>query len=353
MKSNYINVLRGITIFLMLWGHCIQVCIPTGLDFFENPLFKIIYSFHMPLFMLISGYLFYYSFEKRNMKDLLVHRCGSLLKTIVFFGIFSYFMTTGLFSVIKGDFSALFNGGWLPSLAGLWFIWSVLSASLVVGFICKKVKRIWLQVLLLAVGSVVVLLFQNGINNLFMYPFYVIGFYFAKYKNKISSKMMLIKYASLVIFPILLVFFEKRHYIYTTGLIGSRSYSLLQYVEIDLFRWGIGLVGSVFVAVLVESIYNFVIIKKPQFILFKATSYLGEKSLQIYALSVIFLSSYLAICYPKIIKLLPQVNTFFTNHMWIYNFGFTLLLAVAYSIGISLIIKLLEKSKISKILFGR
>ena len=53
----FINVARGLAIFLMLWGHCIQCCCLGDFDFYENDVFRVIYSFHMPLFMLISGYL--------------------------------------------------------------------------------------------------------------------------------------------------------------------------------------------------------------------------------------------------------------------------------------------------------
>ena len=56
----YIDFVKGIAIFLMLWGHCIQFCAVGDFDFFENWVFKLIYSFHMPLFMLVSGYLFFY-----------------------------------------------------------------------------------------------------------------------------------------------------------------------------------------------------------------------------------------------------------------------------------------------------
>ena len=73
-SRNFLNFLKGLAIFLMIWGHCIQICIPQGMDYFENTVFKIIYSFHMPLFMLISGYLFYYSSQKRNLSELLKHR---------------------------------------------------------------------------------------------------------------------------------------------------------------------------------------------------------------------------------------------------------------------------------------
>ena len=351
MKSNYINLLRGLAIFLMLWGHCIQVCIPLGVDFFLNPVFKVIYSFHMPLFMLISGYLFYYSFEKRDLKDLMIHRCKGLVQIIVVFGIFSYFATTGLAAVIKGDFSALINGDWLPSLSGLWFVWSVLSATLVVGVVCKTVKKLWLQIILLVLASVTVLLFPNAYNNLYMYPYYVIGFYFAKYQKNIPAKLAYVKYAALLLFPVMMFFFGKQHYIYTTGFFGGTS--LTNSIMIDLFRWGIGLIGSVFVAVLMELFYKFVVCKKPEFILWRGLSYIGQKSLQVYALSIIVLSVYLPAVYLKVIGWLPQIDAFFIGHMWIYNFIFTLVLAVVYAVGISLIIKLFEKLKISKVLFGR
>lgn len=350
MRSNYINALKGLAIFLMLWGHCIQICIPYGCDFFENTVFKFIYSFHMPLFMLISGYLFYFSSEKRNLKELLLRRCTPLLQTIVFCGILTYFATTGLFALINGDISAFFGAGWLDSLSGLWFLWSVLSASIALGIVCKITNKLWLQIILLIFGVVFVALFPNAINNIFMYPYYVIGFYFAKYKNKVFHRIINLKYIAIVIFPILLLFYEKRHYIYTTGLFG-RDYSILQYLEIDLFRWIVGLIGSIFVMVLMELLYKL----KPRFFAFvrETICRIGEKSLQIYVLSCIVLSSYLSAIYPKVIDLFPKLDLFFANNIWVYSLCFTFVMAVLYSYGISLIIKLLERIKLSKFLFGK
>ena len=63
-RNNFIDIIKGVAIFLMLWGHVIQYCVAkTNIDFYENWVFKFIYSFHMPLFMLVSGYLFFYSFS--------------------------------------------------------------------------------------------------------------------------------------------------------------------------------------------------------------------------------------------------------------------------------------------------
>lgn len=50
----YIDKFKGIAIFLVVCGHFIQYNVG---DFEQNELFSIIYSFHMPLFMFISGYV--------------------------------------------------------------------------------------------------------------------------------------------------------------------------------------------------------------------------------------------------------------------------------------------------------
>lgn len=47
-RLHYIDNLKGVLILLVVLGHCIQC---TDLDFDHNAVFRYIYSFHMPLFM--------------------------------------------------------------------------------------------------------------------------------------------------------------------------------------------------------------------------------------------------------------------------------------------------------------
>lgn len=64
-RNLYLDILKAICIVFVIVGHCIQF--GSGNEYyleeayFENPMFIFIYSFHMPLFALISGYLFSYS----------------------------------------------------------------------------------------------------------------------------------------------------------------------------------------------------------------------------------------------------------------------------------------------------
>lgn len=74
-RNSFIDFVKGVLIFLVVLGHCIQYGSGkyyfTRQSYFENILFKIIYSFHMPLFSLISGFLFFYSCQSHSEKALL------------------------------------------------------------------------------------------------------------------------------------------------------------------------------------------------------------------------------------------------------------------------------------------
>ena len=81
------DILRGFAIVLVVLGHCIQE--GSGEQFkldtmyFNDKVYQFIYSFHMPLFMLISGYFAWDSMEKpqerKEQWSLLVRRSAALI----------------------------------------------------------------------------------------------------------------------------------------------------------------------------------------------------------------------------------------------------------------------------------
>lgn len=89
-RNTYIDLAKGVAIFLVVLGHCIQygysIDYYESRAFFENIVFKIIYSFHMPLFALISGYLFYFSLKKRNFFETIYNRFMTLGIPIITIG---------------------------------------------------------------------------------------------------------------------------------------------------------------------------------------------------------------------------------------------------------------------------
>lgn len=341
-KSRYINFLRGIAIFLMLWGHSIQYSCGGQFDFFENTVFKFIYSFHMPLFMLISGYLFRFSEQKREMLELIEYKCKSLLYPILMCSILNLLLSTAIVSAFRGEYDALLGGAPITSL---WFLWSVLSCSVALAFAMKLSKNHLIQILLLIVGIFFVALFPKWEKNVFMYPYFVFGYLYAGNEEKTRKLRHAGGVISSIVFIVMVFFYEKKHYIYTSGLFGGETAA--ETLQIDFFRWAIGLFGAVGAAWICWLFFG--VINKG-----KITSIfenLGQDSLAVYALSASLLEIWLPKFADKILGILTWIN--WNDYIWVYNLLVTPLIAVVYSLLLLLIIKGLKKANIYRLIFGR
>ena len=350
-RNVFIDLSKGVAIFLMLWGHCIQYCGGSNtVDFFGNPVFKAIYSFHMPLFALISGYLFFFSFSKRSLKELCIGRGKALLQPILFCAVFYYLIVDVLLGIRAGDLSLFFTNGWTQHISSLWFLWSILAASVSVAIIYKKCSSLIGQGFLLILFMSFVSALPNGTMNQFIFPFFVMGFLYAKYKKRIPRHLSIIKYLALPLFPLMLYFYEKKHYIYTTGLF-STGYTSAEMMGINLYRWAIGLVGSIFVLIVLQWLNAYGCAKFRKNLLADGLAVLGKESLAIYALSVPLLSAYLPIVFPKVLAIFHR-DDILVNNLYIYTFGVTLTVAVCYCFGLHWLIKLLKKISVYPVLFG-
>ena len=86
-RNKTIDIIRGFAVFLVLWGHVIQYFTIDGFAFYDNYLYKLIYSFHMPLFMIVSGYLFFNSVSKHSFRTLISKRVKSLGWAMIIWGV--------------------------------------------------------------------------------------------------------------------------------------------------------------------------------------------------------------------------------------------------------------------------
>lgn len=172
-RNFFIDIVKATAIFLMLWGHCIQYCIPSDRDFFLDNAFKTIYSFHMPLLMLVSGFLFYVSAKRSDKSTLLNKKIHSLIKPILGGSLFVFIFSVIPFSFRRNNYLIIFNGKWMDSLESLWFLWSVLSASIVFCLIEKYANKWYKEILLVITGLCFVAVFPNAEMNLFMYSIFL------------------------------------------------------------------------------------------------------------------------------------------------------------------------------------
>ena len=348
-ESLFLNVVKGTAIFLMLWGHCIEGCANGSFSAFEHPVFRLIYTFHMPLFMLVSGYLFFFSFRKRDLKPLLIHRTQGLLQPILLGGVLGRVLMVTMYNAIGYEMSPL-NGALMPGLFTFWFLWCVLFCSIAVGIACKVTEKWYLQMLLLIPGAGLILLLPAKDLNLCMYPFFVMGFFYAMYRERIPDRIKKLRYAALIVYPALLPFYETQHSFYITPVY-SRQIGITASFLLNLYRTSVGLAGSLFVMTI---LWELIRRGKEQGLCSKLSAPLalmGKYSLQLYCISTIMISGYLPELYPRFVAAVGY--NVFEGRMGLFSYVFTPLLAAAYALVMGLMVVILKKLKIHSLIFGR
>ncbi len=291
----YDNI-KGILIFLVVFGHVIESL--AGAPFYKT-LYIIIYSFHMPLFIYVSGYFTSYKPDK-------------MVKTILYpYVIFQCLYVIFDRLVLKGTAStlSLVSPYWvlwyLPSL----FIWR----SLIPFFETKSKKK---AVVLLTVSFILSLVagFDTKLGYYLAFSritvfffFFLLAFYQKKFiafegleKLRKNKTLKIIVLFVPFIFISLLVLFNQK--INSAWFYGAYSYSYLDY---NIFiRLGILVCSTAFIA-----FFNLFTANKKIPLL----TYLGENCIYIFLLHGFF------------VKLL---NLFKIQRMFNYNFFFLMAISL-------------------------
>lgn len=258
-RNNYFDFIKGIAIILVVFGHCIQygsgILFIANEDYYDDVIFKLIYSFHMPLFALISGYFFYKSVRKSSFKGIIWKQCTMIGIPVISWNLLYYIVITSAKIFLGRDefgFQTIKDG--IKSIwINLWFLWIILLLSLIVIVIhwCFKDNVIG-YILILAIT----LLLPDNYNFCyvgFLYPFYILGYFSNNWIERLNCKKFkpIVLIITGAIWICLLLYYNKDSFIYTTGfsLVGKNT---LEQIKIDIFRFLIGLFGCIFVLLLVS-----------------------------------------------------------------------------------------------------
>lgn len=281
-----IDYLKAFAIICVVFGHNIQygsgIFYQKSNLFFDNFIFKFIYSFHMPLFMLISGYLFYFSSQKQiATNNIITNKFISLLLPALIWANISFILkiVTGIEENSIMDLFKFYN---TECITSLWFLRSVFINSVLVIIINRYFKD---SLLIYITIFILQFFIPDGLNLYlykFMYPYFIIGYLFNKHYNKnriqykFNSKILITIIGT--IFFILLLFYNKNTYIYTT-LIRITENNYQDQIWYDTYRYLIGILGSLFF-ILVFMRNKFNIPKINNFVLL-----LGRETMGIYIIS--------------------------------------------------------------------
>lgn len=280
---------KGLLIMLVVLGHGIQYSFgPEWLSsqqFFDDVVFKTIYSFHMPLFMLISGYLFYGS-NKKALKPLLLSKLKAIGIPMLCF-ILLYNAVHYLLLLRHGDVVGIMEHFCYAIFfeTAMWFLFSLLLNMVVIALLTRLFKNkrlLYMGMVMLFMASLFVL--DTIVLNVykFMFPFFCLGYVVRQNDVPLyaasHSKMLL---GFLTILSILAIcWFDYNTYIYTSGFCISSDYTS-QFLT-DCKRMAIGLVVS----------YTFMqyvnILAGRANIFVKKTSQLGQMSLFVYGMNMVF-----------------------------------------------------------------
>ncbi len=244
-----LDVAKGVLIFLVVWGHSIQFGFGYGYGeagkYWYDYIYRAIYTFHMPLFMAISGYLFYYS-NKKPFKEVMISRLKSI-------GI--PYLTYCTITVLL--FAPLMRMGGAESFIidtyanGYWFLTSVLLNCFIVSLITVLSKNKWIiTTLLLLINFSFFFVDDNYLyyTHNYMFTCFIVGYLYNLHLqkpmsfNKTHKKMTVL---ILIAYLICVFLFEKEMFIYWGGvhLIRNGEFSFHQ-LGIDTLRCLIGIVAS-------------------------------------------------------------------------------------------------------------
>lgn len=234
-RLKYIDMCKGAAIFCVLLGHSLQYC-GKG-EPYNNSLWTFIYAFHMPLFMILSGFFLQNSLIL-PLKSFVIKKFKQLIIPCILFylciNIPIILIKTKTFNISPTEYLWNFiNTLWFLKSLFVCFIISYLSIRLIKNDIIASLASILLVILI-------------GRFNMFyvntMLPFFWCGYFFSKFKETIFANVRFVFLFSTIVSLILFLFWNGYYTVYYTPLSHPLEY---ENFAIYVFRVIIGLSCSI------------------------------------------------------------------------------------------------------------
>lgn len=248
-RIRYFDLIRGIAILLVLWGHIIQFGGGES-EPFANKAFIFIYSFHMPLFLLISGFFLAKSIGKRSFVQNIKRKVVHIIVPAVLGGVGFYVVKLVVERLLGRDTYPVSMAMLFEEIGNIWFLWCMFMCSVALLAAAALARKLgserFMPVILLAV-IVLFAVLPYSEYNIYLFPYFVTGFYMGRGTFQKLSKLELF---SVMLFPMMLQNFSDKHFIYASGVsLLSSNYGAAEQCLINVFRWLIGFAGC-FVVIL-------------------------------------------------------------------------------------------------------
>lgn len=216
----YIDALKGLAIILVVWGHIAEKSM--GI---ENMPFNWMYgSFHMPLFIFLSGLFAYKGMDKTSWKYiwhfLQKKAVRILLPFIVVGGFYSILVEHSFTAVLTGEF----GGYWFLPALFYCMVFGLFQRCLAVRW-GGKTKELIFFILVWGIASLVwkaKLPVPYWLAALKMFPYFMAGHYFAQYRLLSNGclKMQWVQTAAILLYILAMAVSIKTniHFVNLTGI---------------------------------------------------------------------------------------------------------------------------------------
>ena len=235
----HFDLLKVFAIFLVIWGHCIQFFLSS----YEcnDLIYLFIYSFHMPLFMMISGFFSWNSYNLLSHQFLWKKFRELILPVLSWGGIYETIQIA--INLMEGEKTYLFYDFKAIYIQNLWFL-KCLFLCYVLAYCCFKQGRTNYVILF---STTILSQFVTNHNICTMYPAFLCGIFLRKHNRYINNYYLLV--GSFFIFVLLLHFWDASFWPIPDMLYGicHNDFSTIQeYIYKGGGRILIGIIGSFF-----------------------------------------------------------------------------------------------------------
>lgn len=277
-RISFYDNLKFILILLVVIGHFIQYQLDSS---YAKGIFLFIYSFHMPLFIFVTGF-----FAKRVISGPTNKRMNKIISYLLIYLIFKLLIFFTFRFVIRQpyDFSLFVEAGspWYLLATAIWIILATITKN-----IKPRYMLIFSVICCLLVGYESTITDQFALSRVFVFfPFFLLGYYLTfeqinNLVNKLHQKTINILIAALTILVIFLVFvFFGDSLYFIRGILTGRNPYFLLHLPFDIpfsglilrFLW---LLYNILIAIVI-----FALIPRRKIFITK----LGSRTLQVYVL---------------------------------------------------------------------
>ena len=237
------DAIKALAIILVVWGHAIQYFHGHSYDYWNDPVFKAIYGFHMPIFALVSGYLFSRSIQRHRASTLVFRKVKALLLPCLTWGTIMGCLSL-LYDMAGGSMPRLWTIFATPArevLNNYWFLKAVFLGCVCVLAIEKWLHGHWIAYFALCLTT---LLWSKWETIAFVLPYFVLGHVYGKRNQRLHVSRWL-AIGSAAIYVATQLAYSKECYIYISGMDLLGASDPLRQLGICLFRFLVGMAGCI------------------------------------------------------------------------------------------------------------